>query len=227
MLKTIKDGKLWLVTQPDHGQVAGYLAAHWGNHAGFAKPGYFTSSYDEELRQQTVLGIAQHDSGWWEWEAMPDLSPADGLPLDLAEVLFGNGTHVTAGAVFVLPKCKQVAAVLNREPKRTRPSQERQFVNVAVAKGAVAVGVAQRFDQPDILVIADGFGRQARLSGNVTDIHAVAPFARLGAIQRSRNALVRTKTLESAMAPAPSAGDRSQPKIGKKTPAATGISSAL
>lgn len=87
MLKTIKDGKLWLVTQPDHGQVAGYLAAHWGNHAGFAKPGYFTSSYDEELRQQTVLGIAQHDSGWWEWEAMPDLSPADGLPLDLAEVL--------------------------------------------------------------------------------------------------------------------------------------------
>jgi len=31
MLKTIKDGKLWLVTQPDHGQVAGYLAARWGN----------------------------------------------------------------------------------------------------------------------------------------------------------------------------------------------------
>lgn len=29
----LKDGKLWPVTQPDHGQAAGYLAAHWGGHA--------------------------------------------------------------------------------------------------------------------------------------------------------------------------------------------------
>jgi hypothetical protein len=39
MLKPLNDGKLWLVTQPDYGQVAGYLAAHWGNEH-FKRPRY-------------------------------------------------------------------------------------------------------------------------------------------------------------------------------------------
>ncbi len=47
MLKTLKDERLWLVTQPDHAQVAGYLAAHWGNDE-FARPGYFASAPDPE-----------------------------------------------------------------------------------------------------------------------------------------------------------------------------------
>ena len=87
MLKTIKDGNLWLVTQPDHGQAAGYLAAHWGGHAGFTRPGYYESGNHERLRAETIFAIAQHDNGWWEWEATPDLSPEDGMPLGLAEVL--------------------------------------------------------------------------------------------------------------------------------------------
>ena len=28
----------------------------------------------------------QHDNGWWEWEATPELSPVSGLPLDLMDV---------------------------------------------------------------------------------------------------------------------------------------------
>jgi hypothetical protein len=87
MLKTIKDGKLWMVTQPDHGQLAGYLAAHWGGHADFNRPGYYASVNQQRLRDETIFAIAQHDNGWWEWEAAPDLSAADGMPLDLAEVL--------------------------------------------------------------------------------------------------------------------------------------------
>jgi len=31
MLRTNREGRAWLVTQPHHAEVAGYLAAHWGN----------------------------------------------------------------------------------------------------------------------------------------------------------------------------------------------------
>ena len=87
MLKTLRDDKAWLITQPDHAQVAGYLASHWGNDE-FARPGYFASASDpERLRAETILAVAQHDNGWWEWEATKDLSDEDGLPLGLEEVL--------------------------------------------------------------------------------------------------------------------------------------------
>ncbi|MCZ6653699.1 MAG: DUF3891 family protein [Planctomycetota bacterium] len=87
MLKTTSRDRVWFVTQPDHGQVAGYLAAHWGN-GQFAKPGYYASVPDpERLRAEVILAIAQHDNGWWEWEATPGIADADGFPSGLAEVL--------------------------------------------------------------------------------------------------------------------------------------------
>ena len=87
MLKTIRDKQVWFVTQPDHGQIAGYMAAHWGND-NFARPGYFVNSTAPELlRTETIVGIAEHDNGWWDWEAMPDIGKVDGLPLGLTEVL--------------------------------------------------------------------------------------------------------------------------------------------
>lgn len=85
MLKTRRREQIWFVTQPDHAQVSGYLAAHWGNDR-FARPGYFATSPDpERLRAEAIFGIAEHDNGWWEWDSSPVL--ADGLPLGLAEVL--------------------------------------------------------------------------------------------------------------------------------------------
>ncbi len=87
MLKTHQHNQLWLVTQPDHAQVAGYLAAHWGNDD-FVRPGCYASVPDsEKLRAETLMAIAQHDNGWWEWEATPGLADADGFPSGLAEVL--------------------------------------------------------------------------------------------------------------------------------------------
>ncbi|MEW5977854.1 MAG: DUF3891 family protein [Acidobacteriota bacterium] len=87
MLKTERNGVYWLVTQPDHGAVAGYMAAHWGNDQ-FAVPGGHSQAADPaELRAETVLAIAEHDNGWWEWEAAPKLSDVDHLPQDLREVL--------------------------------------------------------------------------------------------------------------------------------------------
>ena len=87
MLKTRNNGEIWCVSQPDHAAISGYLAAHWGNEA-FQRPGYYAPAPDHEvLRAAVVLGVAEHDNGWWEWEATPELSDVDGLPLDLTDVL--------------------------------------------------------------------------------------------------------------------------------------------
>ena len=83
MLKTRLDGRTYLVTQPDHAELSGHLAAHWGNEA-FTQPGHYAPVPDpERLRAAVVFAAAQHDNGWWEWEAAPELDGADGLPLGL------------------------------------------------------------------------------------------------------------------------------------------------
>ena len=86
MLRTDINGKIYFITQPDHAQVSGYFAAHWGNDE-FTHPGYYAHTSDpESLRTETVLGIAEHDNGWWEWEASPE-PDSDGLPQGLTAVL--------------------------------------------------------------------------------------------------------------------------------------------
>ena len=86
MLKTLYKNKIYFITQPDHAKVSGYFAAHWGNKE-FKRPGYFSDTKDpEKLRAETALGIAEHDNGWWEWEASPELD-TDGLPKGLTAVL--------------------------------------------------------------------------------------------------------------------------------------------
>ena len=87
MLKTKRGAQVWLITQPAHAELAGKMAAHWGNED-FAVPGHFGASADpERLRREVVLAVAEHDNGWWEWEADPPLSAEDGLPQSLGEVL--------------------------------------------------------------------------------------------------------------------------------------------
>ncbi len=91
MLKRTVGDELWCISQPDHAAAAGYLAAHWGNDE-FARPGQYAPCPDpERLRAETVLAIAEHDNGWWEWEADPQIDPTDGLPLDLASLRQSDG----------------------------------------------------------------------------------------------------------------------------------------
>jgi hypothetical protein len=86
MLKTCVDDHVWLVHQPDHARVAGYLAAHWGGSGDFVKPGHYVPSPHAELfRQEVVHAIAEHDNGWWEWEASPSIDLSDHLPLSLQQ----------------------------------------------------------------------------------------------------------------------------------------------
>ena len=87
MLKTRRGGEVWLITQPAHADLAGVMAAHWGNKE-FARPGYCSPTAEpERLRQEVVLAVMEHDNGWWEWEADPTLADDDGLPQGLSEVL--------------------------------------------------------------------------------------------------------------------------------------------
>ena len=91
MLKRTVGDELWCISQPDHAAAAGYLAAHWGN-GEFAGPGQFAPFPEPAwLRDETVLAIAEHDNGWWEWEADPQIAPSDGLPLDLTSLKPSDG----------------------------------------------------------------------------------------------------------------------------------------
>ncbi|MFG0306742.1 MAG: DUF3891 family protein [Phycisphaerales bacterium JB040] len=86
MLKATVGHEVWLVQQPHHAQVSGYLAAHWGGVNGFARPGAYPGATDPaRWRDEVVLGIAEHDNGWWETEAMPRISDRDGLPVGVGE----------------------------------------------------------------------------------------------------------------------------------------------
>ncbi|MEZ6193275.1 MAG: DUF3891 family protein [Phycisphaerales bacterium] len=83
MLKTRVYNNFWLVQQHHHAQVSGYLAAQWGNDR-FARPGGYPGATDPDLwREAVVLGIAEHDNGWWETEAIPKINGPDGLPVGL------------------------------------------------------------------------------------------------------------------------------------------------
>lgn len=87
MLKTKKNDQYWLVTQPDHGQLAGTFAAHWGNEHFHQLGNYASVANPSRLRAETVFAIAQHDNGWIEWEAQPKLSGSEALPADLSEMV--------------------------------------------------------------------------------------------------------------------------------------------
>lgn len=86
MLKAHVDNEIWLVQQPHHAQVSGFLAAHWGGPNGFVRPGYYAGTTNPaRWRDEVVLGIAEHDNGWWETEAMPQINDRDGLPVGIGE----------------------------------------------------------------------------------------------------------------------------------------------
>lgn len=86
MLKAHVDNEIWLVQQPHHAQVSGFLAAHWGGSDGFVSPGHYSGiTHPDHVRDEVVLGIAEHDNGWWESEALPRFSERDGLPIGVGE----------------------------------------------------------------------------------------------------------------------------------------------
>jgi len=80
-LQTQRDGQhgWWLVTHPDHAQLAGQFASAWGN-AMFAKP---------EPRAHVLRGIAAHDDGWTARDAQPVVT-REGKPAAFSHELVGT-----------------------------------------------------------------------------------------------------------------------------------------
>jgi hypothetical protein len=73
-----KDG-WWLVTHPDHAELAGEFASAWGNGL-FAAP---------EPREHVLRGIYRHDDGWRERDAMPAVTK-EGKPAAFSAELVGT-----------------------------------------------------------------------------------------------------------------------------------------
>lgn len=71
IVRTQPDGRYLCINQTSHALMAEEFCRHWGN-GDFARPAPYGP---------VMLGIAQHDNGWYEWELAPQLRP-DGVPMD-------------------------------------------------------------------------------------------------------------------------------------------------
>ena len=82
-----------MITQNDHGDLAGQFAAHWGNEQ-FAR-----------LRpyQSMVLAAEAHDNGWWDWDVYPSVDeqgvplPFTRTPREIRSGFYGRGIDNVIG----------------------------------------------------------------------------------------------------------------------------------
>ena len=76
-----------MITQNDHGDLAGQFAAHWGNEQ-FAKLNPYHSM---------VLAAETHDNGWWDWDIYPSIDdngapiPFTRTPREFRSDFYGKG----------------------------------------------------------------------------------------------------------------------------------------
>lgn len=71
IVRELANGQLLCIHQTSHALMAEEFCRYWGNRD-FARP---------EPYSAVMLGIAQHDNGWYEWELQPKLRN-DGYPED-------------------------------------------------------------------------------------------------------------------------------------------------
>ncbi|MEA3217805.1 MAG: hypothetical protein QOJ19_3961 [Acidimicrobiia bacterium] len=71
IVQELPDGRLWCINQTSHAHQAEEFCRRWGNGA-FAPPAPYGP---------VLLGVSQHDNGWYDWELEPELRP-DGYPMD-------------------------------------------------------------------------------------------------------------------------------------------------
>lgn len=79
MLRMETETGWWLITHPDHAELAGAFAAAWGN-ARFRRP---------EPRARVLHAIARHDDGWAERDAHPSTT-RQGKPSAFSTELVGK-----------------------------------------------------------------------------------------------------------------------------------------
>jgi Protein of unknown function (DUF3891) len=77
LLLTRRDGRLCLVTHPDHGRLAGDLYRRWGNDR-FTRP----AAADDAL----LIAAIHHDDGWQELDGRPAFNSEQGRPAHFLEL---------------------------------------------------------------------------------------------------------------------------------------------
>ena len=75
-------GRLILVTQPDHADMSGQFAAHWGN-SEFQEP---------EPLEDMIVAATAHDNGWWEQDTRPTVEPTSQQPHDFTTLPYSRHT---------------------------------------------------------------------------------------------------------------------------------------
>lgn len=79
---------LIVISQPAHAWLSGQLARAWGNEAfGPVEPW-----------EAVCLAAEQHDAGWADWEAAPELNPSTGRPYAFTEMPRAAHLAIWAGA---------------------------------------------------------------------------------------------------------------------------------
>ena len=82
-----------MITQNDHGDLAGQFAAHWGNEE-FAPLKPYHSM---------VLAAEAHDNGWWDWDVYPSVDeqgvplPFTRTPREIRSGFYGRGIDNVIG----------------------------------------------------------------------------------------------------------------------------------
>src|SRR5687767_11733974 len=83
-------GRLWLITQPDHAQLAGRIMAQ-------------CAALHAHPRRETILrAVAEHDIGWREVDAAPRLRPGQGAIADFITLADDDRQEIWPRAVAML-----------------------------------------------------------------------------------------------------------------------------
>jgi hypothetical protein len=73
-----------LISQHDHGILAGDIMKYWGNER-FSRP---------EPSGEVLLAINEHDHGWVEWESNITVNPENGFPTNFMEMKSKNQSEI-------------------------------------------------------------------------------------------------------------------------------------
>lgn len=104
MLVTRREGRLALVTQPDHAAVAGTLARHWGNQR-FVTPA---------AREALICAAEHHDDGWRELDPRPMFNHEQQRPAHFIELpLTDTAPSYARGVESVYDRDQQAGALVS------------------------------------------------------------------------------------------------------------------
>src|SRR5690606_9345846 len=88
MIRRETTGDWLLISQVDHAQIAGTLAAAWGRDPIPALP----------LREWLVPAIRDHDEGWRDWEGKPGVTE-EGLPRQFTEMPMADFVAISSASI--------------------------------------------------------------------------------------------------------------------------------